>query len=590
MTSSPSPPVARRRPRLGRFLGPLAIALVAVLPVVVIAAAPAAEASPQMTVTGSSFAGLAFQEWVGQASTLYGLAVNWQVSSSVMGLNDYAQNQVDFGASDIPYSSRQATSTPTSPYQYLPDVAGALAFMYNLTGKDGRRISSMVLNGQAVEDIFTGRIEFWDDPVITNINPQLRGDIPHLKIEFTYRTDASGENYLLSDYFLHLDPNGFTKYQEDMKAAPFRVPSASWPVPDTSNPGFHLPPGYPGWAAGDSVGATGSDNAADDVSAAASDGAITYVETAYAIQHNMPVASLVNASGHAVQPTSVNDAVALERAILFSDLTQNLAGVYSNPLPSAYPISAYSYMVTPCTPALAARQHTTCTGPGSSSPFSPAKGQALGQFVQFVGCAGQEKMATLGYSPLPPNLVQDDFNAVGRMNGGVEPPPVNAQNCKNPYVDGEIPLPGEPQVVNLANPGVQAAVLNGASGASTTTVAGGAGSAAAASGAAAGKAGAAKNFGGSASNVHGGNNALRFSRLDHLNGGFASALTHFSALLPMLLWCLVLAVLILGPIAVASIYGRRRSSGTDGTPDAEGPGPGGAGAAAVPDDEEVPVP
>ena len=57
-----------------------------------------------------------------------------------------------------------------------------------------------------------------------------------------------------------------------------------------------------------------------------------------------------------------------------------------------------------------------------------------------MACAGQQQMATLGYSPLPPNLVQEDFDAIGRLNGGVEPPTVTAATCKNPYVDGQIPL------------------------------------------------------------------------------------------------------------------------------------------------------
>ena len=83
--------------------------------------------------------------------------------------------------------------------------------------------------------------------------------------------------------------------------------------------------------------------------------------------------------------------------------------------------------------------------PGRRRRSPPQKGQALGQFVSFLACGGQEKMATLGYSPLPPVLVQEDFNAIGRMNGGQQPPPVSAANCKNPYVDGEIPLPGSPR-------------------------------------------------------------------------------------------------------------------------------------------------
>jgi len=78
-------------------------------------ATQASAASPSLQSTGSSFAGVAIQQWVGEASTLFGLNVNWQVSSSVIGLDDYAENQIDFAASDIPYSSGQALETPTQP-------------------------------------------------------------------------------------------------------------------------------------------------------------------------------------------------------------------------------------------------------------------------------------------------------------------------------------------------------------------------------------------------------------------------------------------------------------------------------------------
>src|SRR5665213_993531 len=74
-----------------------------------------AGASPNMQSTGSSFAGAAIQEWVGTSNTLFGLNINWQVQSSIIGLNQFATNQVDFGASDIPYSSGQAQSCRECP-------------------------------------------------------------------------------------------------------------------------------------------------------------------------------------------------------------------------------------------------------------------------------------------------------------------------------------------------------------------------------------------------------------------------------------------------------------------------------------------
>ncbi len=441
----------------------VALALVAV--VAQFAMAPVAGASPSLQSTGSSFASVAIQQWVGQSSTLYGLNVNWQVSSSVIGLNNFGQNQVDFAASDIPYSAQQSTYYPSQPYQYLPDVAGGLSFMYNLDGNDGQQITNLQLNAALVGEIFLGEIKYWNDPRIAAANPQLNGDLPHQTVLPVYRSDASGENYLLSDYLLHRDAADFGAAQAAFQSPSAGQPSATWPTP---GPGTHPNPAiYPGWGAGTLVGESGSDNAANYVSAVSSLGAITYVETAFAKEHNFPVANLLNASGAYVQPTSENVAVALEAAVLHPDLTQDLTNVYTNPLPTAYPLSAYSYFVTPCSPQLAAASHSNCasfTAPGvpatsPTSPLDPQKGQALGQFVGFLACAGQEKMASLGYSPLPPNLVQEDFDAIGRLNGGVQPPPVSAATCKNPYVDGEIPLPGEPQVPGQPGGGITTTTL-----------------------------------------------------------------------------------------------------------------------------------
>jgi phosphate transport system substrate-binding protein len=567
---------------------PLLAGLCAVLIVQAWAAGPAV-ASPQMNSTGSSFAGVAIQQWVGQAATLYGLNINWQVSNSVQGLDDFAQNQMDFAASDIPYSSGQASGNPTIPYQYMPDVAGALAFMYNLTGTDGQQITNLVLNWKTLEDIFSGKIVNWDDPEIQAINPPaVAANLPNQRILPIYRSDASGENYLFSDYLLHMDPSGYEAFQQAM-AFEVGQPSATWPT----LPSGDSAPQYPGWADGDMQGENGSDNAADFVSAGSSDGAITYVETAYAKEHDMPVASVINASGNAVQPTSENDAIALEKAILYSDLTQNLANVYTNTLPAAYPISAYSYFVTPCSPSLAAAQGTTCAGNNSTaSTFPSQKGQALGQFVQFVACAGQSQMAQLGYSPLPPNLVTEDFAAIGRLNGGQQPPPVSAATCKNPYVDGQTPLPGEPAVIGAAAPSGPTSIVITAGGPGTTTKALGSGKTATDAGSTGGSAGTsgtassgttAQGAGATsagaaatAASLSAREKEIRAIRAKFLDGHELTAasdgLIHS---LPeagvILLWCGVLAMILAGPPLATRVWRRRRL----GRDKATGTGPGG---------------
>ena len=99
-------------------------------------AAVVPETEVQLRATGSSFAAVAMQQWAGQSYLLSNFLVDWQVTSSVIGLDDFAQGQVDFAASDLPYGVQQSTFYPTQPYQYLPDLGGGLGLMYNLIGTD----------------------------------------------------------------------------------------------------------------------------------------------------------------------------------------------------------------------------------------------------------------------------------------------------------------------------------------------------------------------------------------------------------------------------------------------------------------------
>lgn len=403
---------------------------------------PAGAADPQLVSTGSSFAGVAISQWEGQFNELDGGDINFTVSSSVIGMNDFCNRTVDFGATDISYATQQSqcsTSQVPYPFQYMPDVAGGLAFEYNLQGANGQRITNLILNGPTLLGIFTGSIRNWNSSSIAALNPGV--PLPNEPITAYYRSDASGENYLLSDYFLHVDPGPVAAFQTtaDVPTTP-GTPSAYWAafsdgVPSNLN---------------SLDGVSGSDAASQGP--AQVQGGISYVETAYAKNVGLPVASVVNAAGDAVQPSSYNVAEALTAAILYSDLTQNLAGVYTNPNPDTYPLSAYSYFAAQCVPSAAAAQNFSCDS-GGSVTMGTAQGAEMSQFIQFVACLGQAKMASLGYSPLPPNLVEDDFQAAGRLPGGTTPPPPTAQNCQNPYITGALQPVGGPTVVATANPG-----------------------------------------------------------------------------------------------------------------------------------------
>ena len=344
-----------------------------------VSGAPSAPSAPvvprtlvRVTGDGSSLAALALQQWVGEVDATENFEIDWDVSSSVGGLDDFAQGTVDYAASELSYGAGVANSTPDRPYQYLPDVGVGLGFMVNLTGTDGQRITDLNLTPSIIGRIFLGEITEWDDPAIVAVNPALATLLPPSRVIPVYRTDASGENEVLSDYLLHEDTADFVAAQTAFGSGTPGAAGASWPVPAA---GVTVDPTtYPGWADGLPVGENGPDNVANFVGSPSSDGSIGYVPPAFAAEHGIPVANVVNASGAAVQPTALNVSTALEAASTNPDLTLDLAHVYTDGEPNAYPLSFASYLVVPCTPGRAAAQGRTCDGPDTPSPFPAGRG------------------------------------------------------------------------------------------------------------------------------------------------------------------------------------------------------------------------
>jgi phosphate transport system substrate-binding protein len=510
---------------------------------------PASATYPQLNSTGSSFAAVAIQQWVGTFAEKQGGNINFNVSSSVVGMNEFGcQPTVDIGATDISYATGQAdcnTNQVPFPFQYMPDVAGGLAFEYNLQAANGQQVKNLVLDSSALIGIFSGAIQYWDNPAIVQLNPGI--PLPHTQITAFYRTDPAGENYLLSDYFFHTQPAAMTAFQQLSSVNPVGQPSATWAA---------FPNGAPPQIT-TLKGVSGSEDAATGPKQTS--GGISYVETAYADAEGLPVAEVVNAAGQPVLPKSLNVAVALTGAVLYSDLTQNLSGVYTNPAPTAYPISAYSYFVTQCVPAQAAAQSFACDSSGNVA-MSPQAAQEFAAFIEYVACAGQQSMDQLGYSPLPANLAEDDFQAAGRLPGVATPPPPTAANCANPYIDGSLQSQGSPTVLAQPNPG--------GSDVGTTASAPGVASSSAGHAASSGPTVAASAASQAAANAYvakakkaAADNPLSianaFKRQVALQAAAATALSGFSPS-EVILWSSVIALFLIGVPLGAWLWQRRR--------------------------------
>ncbi len=364
---------------------------------------PAAQAASYVPISGagSTWSQVAIDAWRADVRAS-GVVVNYAGTGSTDGRSQYIQGTVDFADSEIPFQNPpepgQQAEVPSRPYAYLPIVAGGTSFMYNLT-VGGVRVTDLRLSGPTLAKIFTGQITNWDDPAITQ---DYGKKLPSLPIIPVVRSDGAGASAQFTLYMQNQAPAIYCPFiRSKLHLGGNACPSVSF---------------YPSF--GNSKAQNGSNGVANYVAASYGAGAIGYDEYAYAKRLNFPVVSLLNKGGYFSQPTAGNVAVALTKARINSNLTQNLTEVYNNRDPRAYPMSSYSYMVVPTTTA---------------APFNAAKGRTLSTFVNYFLCTGQQKADILGYSPLPKNLVEAGFQQVARIPGAVSSPSIS--KCNNPALD-----------------------------------------------------------------------------------------------------------------------------------------------------------
>ena len=373
-----------------------ALALIVAATVMTPAAMDVGATGPTVSGSGSSWVAIALDQWRADIAQ-QGYHINYSIVGSSFGRSQFASGLTDFGASEIPYQPGEPH--PSRAFEYFPDVAGGTALMYNLHTPAGAQITSLRLNADAAAKIFTGRITSWQDPEIQALNPGLQIRETN-RIIPVVRSDGSGTSAQFSLYLASQAPGVWGPFAS---ANGCPAPCSIWP------PLFQ--------------NQNGSDGVASYVAQAANAGAIGYVEAGYAQGYGFPVAALRNVGGNYVLPTAVNVATALQHAAFNADNTQKLDAVYVAPEPNAYPMSSYSYMIA------------------QTSGFDPAKGAVFGTWLVYIACGGQREAAPLGYSPLPPVLIQNIFDAEQRIPGAPAPPPIDRDHCPNPTVAN---APGTP--------------------------------------------------------------------------------------------------------------------------------------------------
>jgi phosphate ABC transporter phosphate-binding protein len=337
----------------------------------------------------------------------FGITVDYNASGSTSGRKNFLNGTVDFAASDIPFQfAPEDGSAPENPapgsYAYMPVVAGGTSFIYNLV-INGQRVTNLRLSGENIAKIFTGAITAWNDPALQADNPGIV--LPGRPVVPVVRSDGSGSSAQFTQWMIAKHEGLWNDYCARSGRAPACGFTSFYPTISGM------------------IAQSGDVGIAGYVSQSFAEGAIGYVNYSYALSVQFPVVKVLNAAGFYTEPTPENVAVSLLQAKINEDtsnpavyLTQQLDGVYSDTDPRNYQLSSYSYFILP-------------TQLGGN--FNEAKGYTLGAFAYYAMCQAQQDSASLGYSPMPVNLVEASFNQIRKIPG-VQVQDIDIATCKNP--------------------------------------------------------------------------------------------------------------------------------------------------------------
>jgi phosphate transport system substrate-binding protein len=227
------------------------------------AAVPALAA--EISGAGATFPYPIYAKWAEAYKAKAGTAMNYQSIGSGGGIKQINAKTVDFGASDMPLKPEELEK---GGLQQFPMVMGGVVPVVNLPGIEAGKLK---LDGKVLAGMYLGTITKWNDPAIKALNPDL--NLPDKAIATVHRSDGSGTNFIFTHYLSSVDADFKSKIGENTSVE------------------------FPG-----GLGGKGNEGVA--ALATRTDGAIGYVEYAYALQNKMTYAQLKNHDGNYVSPNA----------------------------------------------------------------------------------------------------------------------------------------------------------------------------------------------------------------------------------------------------------------------------------------------
>jgi phosphate transport system substrate-binding protein len=313
--------------------------------------------SVKLQGAGASFPAPLYNRWFKNYSNAHqNVLVDYQSVGSGSGVKSVIDRTVDFGASDAAMKPEDMSKVENG-VQLFPMTAGSIVIAYNLKGEDNLKLSRAAYSG-----IFLGKVKRWNDPLIAQANPGIT--LPDSPINVVVRADSSGTSFVFSKHLSAISDE-FSK-----------------------SVGANTMPNWP-------AGTKSKGNEGVTASIMTTPGAVGYIEYGYAKSQKVPMAVLENKTGKYVAPSTATGKAALASAALPDDM---IVWASDPEGADAYPIVTYTWLI--CYKKYPDKN----------------KRQAIQELVKYGLTDGQKDAETLGYIPLPDNVVAKATAAIQNIS------------------------------------------------------------------------------------------------------------------------------------------------------------------------------
>ncbi len=277
------------------------------------------------------------------------IKIHYKAIGSGGGIEQLIKKAVDFAGTDA-FMTEKELRRAGDPIVQIPTGLGGVVLVYNLPFNPKLRFTPEVL-----ADIFLGKINKWNDPRLSAINPGLK--LPEMNIAVVHRSDGSGTTHIFTDYLSKIS----SQWREKIGLGK----TLPWPV---------------------GIGAKGNPGVAGLVKQIP--GSIGYVELIYALGNDMTVGLIKNKTGSFIEPSTESVSLAANVA-LPEDTHISLTDTAS---PEGYPISGFTWV------ALYKEQ--------GYEGRSREKARKLAKLLWWMVHEGQRYARPLHYAPLPEEAVR----------------------------------------------------------------------------------------------------------------------------------------------------------------------------------------